>query len=302
LYFGAQYLLRSSDRGLSWQQISPDLTGFEPKNPQSGPVTISNAKARGYGVIYTVAPSPLDDNVIWTGSDTGVVSLTRDGGKTWSNVTPSGLSDWSKISMIDAGHFDAGTAYVAVDRHRLDDMSPWMYRTHDYGKTWTKILNGVGSSSFARAVREDPIRKDLLFAGTEFGVYFSMDDGANWNTLQLNLPVAPIHDLVVKNNDLVVATHGRSFWVLDDVSPLRQITVQVGYESAHLFKPANAFRVRGSVNADTPLPPEEPQGQNPPAGAVMYYSLGQTAGEVVLDVLDSSSRVVRHYSSNDRPP
>ena len=301
LYFGAQYLLRSTDRGMSWQQISPDLTGFEPKNPQSGPTTISNAKARGYGVIYTVAPSPLDENVIWTGSDTGVVSLTRDGGKTWNNVTPPGLSDWNKISTIDAGHFEAGTAYIAVDRHRLDDMSPWIYRTHDYGKTWTKIINGIGPTSFARAVREDPIRKGLLFAGTEFGVDFSTDDGANWNALQLNLPVAPIHDLVIKNNDLVVATHGRSFWVLDDVSPLRQISAQFANEPAHLFKPAKVFRVRRSVNADTPLPPEEPQGQNPPAGAVIYYGLEQTAGEVTLDVLDSSGRVVRHYSNNDRP-
>jgi photosystem II stability/assembly factor-like uncharacterized protein len=301
LYFGAQYLLRSTDRGTSWQQISPDLTGFEPKNPQSGPTTISNAKARGYGVIYTVAPSPLDDNVIWTGSDTGVVSLTRDGGKTWNNVTPPGLSDWSKISMIDAGHFEAGTAYVAIDRHRLDDMSPWIYRTHDYGKTWTKIISGIGATSFARAVREDAIRKGLLFAGTEFGVYVSTDDGANWNALQLNLPVTPIHDLVIKNNDLVVATHGRSFWVLDDLSPLRQISAQFANEPAHLFKPANTFRVRRSVNADTPLPPEEPQGQNPPAGAVIYYNLEQTAGEVTLDVLDASGRVVRHHSSNDQP-
>lgn len=203
--------------------------------------------------------------------------------------------------MIEAGHFDAGTAYAAVDRHRLDDMSPLIYRTHDYGRTWTKIISGIGSGCFARAVREDPIRKGLLFVGTEFGVQFSIDDGANWNPLQLNLPVAPIHDLVVKNNDLIVATHGRSFWVLDDISPLRQINAQVDAESAHLFKPANVFRVRRSVNADTPLPPEEPQGQNPPAGALIYYSLAQGAGEVTLEILDSSGQVVRRYSSSDQP-
>ena len=318
LYFGAQNLLRSTDRGMSWQRISPDLTGFEPKNPQSGPTTISNAKARGYGVIYTVAPSPVDENVIWTGSDTGVVSLTRDGGKTWNNVTPSGLSDWSKISMIDAGHFEAGTAYVAVDRHRLDDMWPWIYRTHDYGKTWKKVVSGIAPNAFARAVREDPLQVDhdlklpgnprLLFAATEVGVYFSIDDGDNWSPLQLNMPVAPIHDLVIKNNDLVVATHGRSFWTLDDISPLRQLYGYMVISSLHhrLFSPSRAIRVRRSVNNDTPLPPEEPHGENPPAGAFIYYLLEprlplRAGDEVTLDILDSSGRIIRHYSSNDQP-
>jgi len=302
LYFGSQYLLRSTDRGASWAQISPDLTGADPKAPQTGAPTIQNAKARGYGAIYTVAPSPLDSNVIWTGSDTGMIYLTRDGGKTWNNVTPPGLGDWSKISLIDAGHFDAGTAYAAVDRHRLDDMSPWIYRTHDYGKSWMKIVDGIASSAFARAVREDPATKGLLVAGTEFGVYFSTDDGSHWNTLQLNLPSAPIHDLVIKNNDIVAATHGRSFWVLDDVSPLRQLTQKSAGDSAHLFRPAPAFRVRRSVNNDTPLPPEEPQGDNPPAGAIIYYQLGSAhAQEITLEVLDQSGQMVRRYSSNDKP-
>lgn len=331
LYFGAQYLLRSTDRGMSWQQISPDLTGFEPKNPQSGPATISNAKARGYGVIYTVAPSPLDENVIWTGSDTGVVSLTRDGGKTWNNVTPPGLSDWSKISMIDAGHFEAGTAYVAVDRHRLDDMSPWIYRTHDYGKTWTKIVTCIDASTpnncviqrkgvyaglttrlegldqaqlTVRAVREDPVKKGLLFAGTDSTVFFSIDDGNHWNSLQLNLPNTPIHDLQVKDNDLVIATHGRSFWVLDNVTPLRQLTPGFGDDQVFVFKPAKVYRVRRSVNNDTPLPPEEPHGENPPAGALIDYYLRhelQPVGDVSLDIIDASGNLVRRYSSTDRP-
>jgi photosystem II stability/assembly factor-like uncharacterized protein len=302
VYFGSQYLLRSTDRGMSWQKISPDLTGAAPNPPQSGPADISSAKARGYGVIYTVAPSPLDSNVIWTGSDTGLIYLTRDGGKTWSNVTPPGLSDWSKISIIDAGHFDAGTAYAAVDRHRLDDVTPSIYRTHDYGKTWTKIVAGIAPNAFARAIREHPKRKGLLFAGTESGVYFSADDGDHWNPLQLNLPVSPIHDLVIKGNDLVVATHGRSFWVLDDISPLREITTAIGSESQHLFAPATALRVRRSVNNDTPLPPEEPQGENPPAGAIIYYSAGGgTSGEATLEILDHSGQVVRRYSSNDQP-
>src|SRR6185437_11325709 len=293
IYFGAQYLLRSTDRGMSWQQISSDLTGFQPNSPQSGPTTISNAKARGNGVIYTIAPSPLDESTIWTGSDTGMIYLTRDGGKTWTNVTPPGLSDWSKISLIEAGHFDAGTAYAAVDRHRLDDMTPWISRTHDYGKTWTKIVDGIAPNAFARAVREDSTTKGLLFAGTEFGVYFSIDDGARWNPLQLNLPMAPIHDLALKNNDLIAATHGRSFWVLDDISPLRELA-SVGNAAAHLFLPEKTFRIRKSVNNDTPLPPEEPQGENPPAGAILHYYLGpQTSGEVTLDILDSSGQVVR---------
>ena len=301
IYFGAQYLLRSTDRGMSWQQISSDLTGFQPNSPQSGPTTISNAKARGNGVIYTIAPSPLDESTIWTGSDTGMIYLTRDGGKTWTNVTPPGLSDWSKISLIEAGHFDAGTAYAAVDRHRLDDMTPWIYRTHDYGKTWTKIVDGIAPNAFARAVREDSTTKGLLFAGTEFGVYFSIDDGARWNPLQLNLPMAPIHDLALKNNDLIAATHGRSFWVLDDISPLRELA-SVGNAAAHLFLPEKTFRIRKSVNNDTPLPPEEPQGENPPAGAILHYYLGpQTSGEVTLDILDSSGQVVRRYSSSDQP-
>ena len=302
LYFGAQYLLRSTDHGMSWQQISPDLTGADPKTQQAGSPTIQNAKARGYGAIYTIAPSPLDNNVIWTGSDTGMIHLTRDGGKTWNNVTPPGLSDWSKISLIDAGHFDAGTAYAAVDRHRLDDMNPWIYRTHDYGTTWTKIVDGIAQNAFARAVREDRIIKGLLVAGTEFGVYFSTDDGAHWNSLQLNLPNTPIHDLVIKNNDVIVATHGRSFWVLDDISPLRELTPKLAGNAAYLFKPASTFRVRRSVNNDTPLPLEEPQGDNPPSGAVVYYHLASAnAQEVVIEVLDQSGQVVRRYSSSDKP-
>lgn len=304
LYFGSQFLLRSTDRGMSWQQISPDLTGADPNAAEknNGSPTLATAKADGYGVIYTVAPSPRDENVIWTGSDTGMIYLTRDAGKSWNNVTPPGLSDWSKISLIDAGHFDPGTAYVTVDRHRLDDMAPYVYRTHDYGKSWTKISDDIAGSAFVRAVREDPVRKGLLFAGTESGVYFSVDDGDHWNPLQLNLPVTPIHDLVVKNNDLVVATHGRSFWVLDDISPLRESTATFADEQAHLFKPANTVRVRRSVNADTPLPPEEPQGQNPPAGAILYYYLHSTAsGPLRLEIVDSTGQMVRSCASTDRP-
>jgi photosystem II stability/assembly factor-like uncharacterized protein len=302
LYFGAQYVMRSTDRGNSWQQISPDLTGADPKAAEDGPLTVANAKARGHGVVYTIAPSSVSSGEIWAGTDTGLIHLTRDGGKSWSNATPPGLSDWSKISLIEASHFDAGTAYAAVDRHRLDDIEPYVYRTHDFGKTWTRINNGIPGGAYVRAVREDPIKKGLLFAGTELGVFFSINDGDSWQPLQLNLPVSPVHDLVIKDNDLVIATHGRSFWILDDVSPLRQLTPEVQTEDAHLFAPATAMRVRANTNHDTPLPPEVPAGENPPPSAIFYYYLNSSShAEVKLEVLDGRGQVVRSYSSKDMP-
>ncbi len=302
LYFGSQNVLRSSNQGNSWEKISPDLTGTDPAASQEGPSTAENAKARGHGVVYTIAPSPLATGQIWVGTDTGLVQLTADGGKNWKNVTPPGLSDWSKISIIDASYFDAGTAYAAVDRHRLDDASPHIYRTHDFGRNWTRIGDGIPVGAYVRAVREDPVRKGLLFAGTELGVYFSLNDGDSWQPLQLNLPISPVHDLVIKNNDLVVATHGRSFWVLDDISPLRQIDAKIAAAPANLFVPAKAMRIRASTNHDTPLPPEEPAGENPPPGAIFYYYLKSPAqGEVKLEVLDNHGQVVRAYSSHDEP-
>jgi len=301
LYFGSQFVLRSSNGGLRWEKISPDLTGSQPGAPQEGPLTNQNAKARNHGVIFTIAPSPLAAGEIWVGTDTGLVHLTRDSGKTWNNVTPPGLSDWSKISLLDASHFDAGTVYAAVDRHRLDDIAPYIYRTHDFGKTWSRITQGIPEVAYVRAVREDPVRKGLLFAGTELGVYVSLNDGDSWQPLQLNMPVVPIHDLVIKNNDLVAATHGRSFWILDDISPLRQMTGEAA--PVHLFKPATAVRVRPNVNNDTPLTPEVPAGENPPTGVIIYYSLASPAqGEVTLEVLDQGGKLIRRYSSNDRAP
>ncbi len=299
LYFGSQFLLRSKDRGASWEKISPDLTGAQTQ-PPAGATTVANAKAKGYGVVYTIAPSPATAGQIWIGTDTGLIQLTQNDGKSWNNVTPTGLPDWSKISILEAGHFNAGTAYAAVDRHRLDDISPVIYRTHDYGKSWSKITNGLPEGAYVRAVREDPVRKGLLFAGTELGVYISFDDGDHWQPLQLNLPVSPVHDMVVKNNDLVIATHGRSFWILDDIAPLRQINPDVTASTVHLFKPSTAMRIRPNINHDTPLPPEEPAGENPPPGAVLYYSLKSPAQAVTLEVLDAGGNVIRRYSSNDR--
>ncbi len=304
LYFGSQYLLRTTDQGMSWQEISPDLTGDLRKTgeaaPAALPLSIENAKSRGYGVIYSIAPSPLEAGQIWIGTDTGLIQLTRDDGKTWTNVTPPNLADWSKVGIIDASHHEAGTAYAAIDRHRLDDYAPYIYRTRDYGKTWSKITDGIGAAAFVNAVREDPVRKGLLYAGTELGVYVSFDDGDHWQPLQLNLPVSSVRDLVVKGDDLVAATHGRAFWILDDVSPLRQMDARTAESAAYLFKPATAIRLRGNQNKDTPLPPETPAGQNPPEGAVLYYSLKSAAkGEVSIEILGAGGRLIRKYSSSD---
>lgn len=302
LYFGSQNVLRSTNQGNNWEKISPDLTGADPNASQDGPLTLANAKARGHGVVYTIAPSPISAAQIWAGTDSGLIHLTRDNGKTWNNVTPPGLSDWSKISMIEASHFDVGTAYAAVDRHRLDDIGPCIYRTHDFGKTWTRINTGIPQGAYVRVVREDPVKKGLLFAGAELGVFFSINDGGSWQPLNLNMPVSPVHDLVVKDNDLVAATHGRAFWILDDISPLRQLSAEVESASVHLFQPSIAMRIRASTNHDTPLPPEEPAGENPPPGVIFYYYLKSSAqGEVKLEVLDAKGRVARSYSSKDQP-
>jgi len=304
LYMGAQMLLETRDQGMSWQAISPDLTGAQPGAANSTePLAVSNARQRGYGVIYTIAPSPISAGMIWVGTDTGLIQLTRDGGKTWENVTPKGLAPWSKVSLMEASRFDAGTAYAAVDRHRLDDFRPYLYRTNDYGKSWTQISNGIPDTAYVHAVREDSERKGLLYAGTETGVYVSFDDGGHWQPLQLNLPVAPIHDLVVHGNDLVVATHGRSFWILDDIMPLRQLDAALANADAHLFRPAVALRVRANQNRDTPLPPETPAGKNPPDGAVLdYYLKNTSAAPVVLEIANAQGQVVRHFSSSDVPP
>ncbi len=303
LYFGAQYLLKSSDAGASWQKISPDLTGTDPSAPQQGPTTVENAKARGHGVIYTIAPSPVMAGQIWVGTDTGLVQLTRDAGKTWADVSPSGLQAWSKISLLEPSHSDAGTVYAAVDRHRLTDINPYIYRTRDFGKSWTMIATGIPAGAYVRAVREDPVRRGLLFAGTELGVYFSIDDGDHWQPLQLNLPVVPVHDLAIKDNDLIIATHGRSFWIMDDITPLRQIESAMAAAPAFLFQPGLAMRIRPNTNHDTPLPAEVPAGENPPLGAIFYYYLKSPAqGEVKLEILDSRGQLIRSYSSNDKPP
>ncbi|HZS54241.1 MAG TPA: hypothetical protein VFA65_07540, partial [Bryobacteraceae bacterium] len=303
LYFGTQYVMRTLDGGMHWQTISPDLTGAVKGLPSSAsPATIENAKERGYGVVYTIAPSPLNAAEIWAGSDTGLVHLTRDGGKSWTNVTPNGLSPWSKISLIEASHFNQAEAYAAIDRHRLDDQQPYLFRTRDYGKSWQPISEGIAENAFLRCIREDPKHRGLLFAGTELGVYVSFDDGDHWQSLQLNLPVTSVPDLVIHGDDLVAATHGRSFWILDNIAPLREIADHAGSDAARLYKPAVAYRSKHDLFLGTPLPPEEPQALNPPEGASIDYYLPEgSAGEATLDILDASGQLVRHYSSSDPP-
>jgi len=299
LYLGTQYVMKTADGGLHWQQISPDLTGTVPGASKAGPTTVENAEERGYGVVYTIAPSPLNADQIWAGTDTGHIDITTDGGKSWHDVTPPGLSAWSKISLIEASHFDAGTAYAAVDRHRLDDQKPYLYITHDFGKTWKLAVNGIPSNYFLRAVREDPVEKNLLYAGTEFGIYVSFNGGDDWQPLQLNLPVSSVRDMDVHGSDLIVATHGRSFFVLDDIAPLRQAAA-AQQAQVYLYAPPAAMRVDNDEFLGTPLPPEEPQANNPPDGAIVDYYLHGGATKVTLQVLGAQGRVIRHYSSEDK--
>jgi len=304
LYFAGNVLFKTTSGGNSWEIVSPDLSREQPEVPDSIGIyrTPEMARQPRRGVIYTVAPSYKDGNIIWAGTDDGLIHVTRDAGTTWNNVTPPGITSWSKISIIDAGRFDVNTAYAAVNRIRLDDQRPHIYRTHDGGKTWKEIVSGLGDSGPVNSVREDPVRRGLLFCGTERAVYVSFNDGDNWQPLRLNMPATSIRDLVIKDDDIVVGTHGRSFWILDDITVLRQISEQIAAGDAHLFKPQVAYRVRWNMNTDTPLPPEEPAGKNPPDGAIInYYLKSAAATPIVLDILDSANKMVARFSSSDKP-
>ena len=304
LYFASNTLWKTSDGGMHWTRISPDLTRKTYEVPASvGKYrSAQSAQAIQRGVIYAVAPSPLNANMIWAGTDDGQIQLTKDGGAHWTNVTPSTLQPFQKVSIIDASHFDAETAYAAINTLRLDDLHPHILRTRDGGKTWTEIVNGIPSDEDVNVVREDPKHKGLLFAGTEDAVYFSLDDGDNWQSLRLNMPATSIRDLIVKNDDLCVATHGRGFWILDDIAPLRQLSEQVTSSAAFLFRPELTYRVRWDTNPDTPLPPDFPAGKNPPDGAIIDYYLGSAASSpVTLEIRNSEGRIVRRYSSEDKP-
>jgi len=302
LYYAGNILFKTLNGGQSWEVISPDLSRESWDIPASvGIYTQESQKSMPRrGVIYTVAPSHLNINTIWCGTDDGLIHVTRDGGATWTNVTPPGITSWSKVSLMDAGHYDVNTAYAAVNRIRCDDMHPHIYRTHDGGKTWKEIVHGLPDDPI-NVVREDPERKGLLFAGSERTVYVSFDDGDSWQSLRLNMPATSIRDLVIKDDDLVIGTHGRSFWILDDITTLRQIGARVAGEPVILFRPQNAIRVRWNMYTDTPLPQEESAGQNPPDGAIINYYLADDVQEAILEIRDSKNNLVRRYSSLDKP-
>ena len=256
-----------------------------------------------YDTVFALAESPVKEGTLWAGTDDGLVHVSTDDGKNWANVTPK-MPEWSTVSIIDPSPHDATTAYVAVDRHRLDDFKPYIYKTADLGKSWNGIVNGIPEGAYVRTVREDPKRKGLLYAGTELGVYFSLDDGAHWQPLQLNLPQSPIHDLVVKDDDLVVATHGRSFWVLDDITPVRQLAAQKSGTEVVLYQPQTALRLHYPNEFDK----RQPVGDNPPPGAIIdYYLKTAPKDEITIDILDAQGKVVRRLSSkekkeNEQPP
>jgi photosystem II stability/assembly factor-like uncharacterized protein len=304
LYYATNVLFKTVDGGQSWQAISKDLTRPHPGIPRSlGKMTAGNKSAENQrGVIYALSPSFKSVNTLWAGTDDGLVWITRDGGKNWKDITPPDLLPWSKVTQISSSHFDDQTAYVSVSSFRTDDLHPAIYRTHDGGESWRLITTGLPDNSPVDTVRADPERKGLLFAGTETSVWVSFDDGDHWQSLQLNLPHTSMRDLWIHDSDLIVATHGRSFWILDDITPLRQIFETMEKSQAFLFKPEVAYRVKRDTYTDTPLPPDEPMGENPPDGAVIDYFLSSPAsGPVVLEILDADGKLVRRYSSMDKP-
>jgi len=302
LYFGRQKVFRTADGGEHWAIISPDLTREAPGVPANLDAT-SGKHDQGLGprrgVVYALAPSHLADGGLWAGTDDGLVWRTRDDGAHWQNVTPAALTPWSKVGGIEVSHFDDQTAYLAVDRHRLEDRWPYIYKTHDGGQSWRLAVDGIDPGHFVNAVREDPKRRGLLYAATEEGVDVSFDDGDHWQPLQLNLPVTSVRDLVVKENDLVIATHGRGFWILDNVTPLREVGALAAV-NAWLFPPATTFRERPSSFTGTPMPKDEATAPNPPSGVCIDYLLAKTAATpVTLDIRDAAGQLVRSYTSAD---
>ncbi len=304
LFFAENVVWKTTNGGRSWTQVSPDLTRTDSIVPANVGVYASTpaATARHGGVIYTLAPSYVDIRRIWAGSDDGLIHTTSDGGAHWTDVTPPELRarPWSKVSLMDAGRFDASTAYAAINTIRLDDFRPHIYRTHDGGRHWTQITNGIADGAVINVVREDPRRRGLLYAGSEDQVWVSFDDGDHWSSLRLNMPATSVRDLVIKDDDVVIGTHGRSFYVLDDVTALRQVTTATASAPATLFAPATAIRFRFSKYPDTPIPPDEPWAQNPPDGAIIDYFIGAGgSGNAKLEIVESSGRVIRTYSSRD---
>ncbi|UAK23144.1 WD40/YVTN/BNR-like repeat-containing protein [Sphingomonas nostoxanthinifaciens] len=299
LYYATSKVYRTRDGGTNWDAISPDLTREKPGLPASVGAMHGPGMESQRGTVYSLGVSPRDSNILWAGTDDGLVWTSRDGGKNWANVTPPTMTAWSKVTQIDASHFDGNVAYISVSRMRVDDQRPYIFRTRDGGKTWDSIVAGLPDNAAVDAVREDPKKPGLLFAATEKAVWFSRDDGARWASLQLNLPHTSMRDLAIHDDDLIVGTHGRSIWILDDISPLRQMDVAAAGKAA-LLKPAVAYRVARSTWTDTPMPPDEPNGQNPPAGAIIDYYLPQDIkGPVTLEILDGRGKLVRRYRGDD---
>jgi photosystem II stability/assembly factor-like uncharacterized protein len=305
LYFANQRLFQTDDGGDHWKPISPDLTRPDagvPANLDAPTAADDDHVDKRRGVIYTIAPSPLSAQTLWVGTDDGLVWRTDDEGAHWDNVTSAALTPWSKVGGIEPSHFSPDMAYLAIDRHRLDDDAPYIYRTTDGGKSWTRIDRGIPSDCFVNVVREDPVRKGLLYAGTEKGMYVSFDGGANWQSLQQNLPLTSVRDIDVHQDDLVIATHGRGFWIMDDMTALRQMD-GVSAAQVTLFKPAYAIRVRHAAFTGTPMPKDEPMAANPPDGAMIDYVLPEhVKGPVTLTILDAQNNQVRSFSSDDKPP
>jgi hypothetical protein len=300
LYYATNVLFKTTDGGNSWQEISKDLTRENPGAPASVGTLIPKGADKQRGVIYALAPSFKNISTLWAGTDDGLIWNTRDAGKNWTDITPKELTPWSKVTQISASHFDEQTAYASVSRFRINDMHPYLYRTKDGGKSWSLITNGLPEFGPVDTVREDPVRKGLLFAGTENSVFVSFDDGDHWQSLQLNLPHTAARDLWIHDSDLIVGTHGRGFWILDDIEPLREASEKLT-GGVHLFTPAPAYRMQRNTNTDTPLPPDEPMAENPPDGAVLDYFLPSTASTVTLEILDGQGKVVRRYANTDKP-
>ena len=300
LYYATNVLFKTTDGGTSWQTISNDLTRQNPGAPASVGSLMNKGADKQRGVIYALAPSFKTVDTLWAGTDDGLLWITRDGGKNWSDITPKELTPWSKVTQISASHFDEQTAYASVSRFRINDMHPYIYRTHDGGQSWKLITSGLPDFGPVDTVREDPVRKGLLFAGTENAVWVSFDDGDHWQPLQLNLPHTSMRDLWIHEDDLIVATHGRGFWIIDDIAPLRETSATLA-RSVHLFAPAPAYRVKRDTNTDTPLPPDEPAAPNPPDGALIDYYLPSPAANVTLEILDAQNHVLRRYSNTDKP-
>ena len=305
IYHASQILLRSRNEGQSWEEISPDLTRHDVSKQQKsgGPITKDDTGIEVYDTIFALAESPLEKGVLWAGSDDGLVHVTRDGGQHWDDVTPKGMPEWIQVNAIEASPHDRGTAYLAATMYKFDDFRPYLYKTTDFGKTWTRIVAGIPDNAFTRVVREDPARRGLLYAGTEYGLYVSFDDGGRWEPFQRNLPVVPITDLTVKDADLVVATQGRAFWILDDVTPLRQWKDAIRDEPAELFPPRPTARyLSGGGPGDDEESAPTDRGKNPPSGLLVYYWLKAAPAEketVVVDVLEGD-KVIRTYTSEKK--